>query len=281
MTARWLSLRWFAAQLPNAPEIFELTASIARRRGAHEEGVRNYNAPWNWIHATSSLFSNSPSAITLLRRYPDADCHDRSRIVASNRMIPRRRRREASFTSIGKLTLDLYTKTIDEIRAKNPASRSRVSPICGFSALSRERDATAADMALTALGDATFGDSHTQFDAAFGRGLLARMMKDENKGTRRVCRDSTGTGENGTGAAGFGPAVCTLALIDAGLGGRKMRCARADALRVGTAREGCVERRGHDPLFGNRRRMGGRERSRSAKSCESGAAPPVLLLMAD
>ena len=39
-------------------------------------------------------------------------------------------------------------------------------------------------MALTALGDATFGDNQTQFGAAFGRGLLARMMKDESKGAR-------------------------------------------------------------------------------------------------
>src|SRR5438034_2187437 len=29
-------------KLPNAPEIFELTAAIARRRGAHEAGVRNF-----------------------------------------------------------------------------------------------------------------------------------------------------------------------------------------------------------------------------------------------
>ena len=44
-----------------------------------------------------------------------------------------------------------------------------------------ERDAAAADMALSALGDATFGDDTIQFNAAFGRGLLARMIKDEAK----------------------------------------------------------------------------------------------------
>ena len=62
-----------------------------------------------------------------------------------------------------------------------------------------ERDATAADMALTALGDATFGDNQTQFGAAFGRGLLARMMKDEAKARARVCRDSSRTGEDRSG----------------------------------------------------------------------------------
>jgi len=30
-------------KLPNAPQIFELTAAIARRRGAHEEGVRKFS----------------------------------------------------------------------------------------------------------------------------------------------------------------------------------------------------------------------------------------------
>ena len=89
--------------------------------------------------------------------------------------------------------------------ARKTRKRPRVLRICRSSVLLAERDAASAEMALTELGDATFGDNQTQLTAAFGRGLLARMMKDESKGTRRVCRDSSRTGEDRTGAAGFRP----------------------------------------------------------------------------
>jgi len=73
-------------------------------------------------------------------------------------------------------------------------------------------------MALTALGDVTFGDSSTQFSAAFGRALLARMMKDESKarsafGALRAEQEKIVQAQ-----PDYGPAICILALIDAGLG---------------------------------------------------------------
>src|SRR5204863_26446 len=80
-------------KLPNAPQIFELTAAIARRRGAHEEGCEITSAPWNWIRATSSRSSNSPLATKLsagfLRSLPLKTAH-----YPSNQMILRRRQGE-------------------------------------------------------------------------------------------------------------------------------------------------------------------------------------------
>src|SRR5205814_7399113 len=84
-----------------------------------------------------------------------------------------------------------------------------------------ERDATAGEMALTALGDATFGDSQTRFGAAFGRGLLARMMKDEAKARAAFAAIRPEQEKIVRAQPDFGPALCILALIDAGLGRRE------------------------------------------------------------
>ena len=74
-----------------------------------------------------------------------------------------------------------------------------------------ERDASAGELALTALGDATFGDSQTQFNAAFGRALLARMMKDENKARSAFAAIRPQQEQIVRASPDFGPALCILA----------------------------------------------------------------------
>ena len=45
--------------------------------------------------------------------------------------------------------------------------------MCGSLGALAERDASGAETALNAFGDATFGDGQMQFDAEFGRGLCS------------------------------------------------------------------------------------------------------------
>jgi hypothetical protein len=61
--------------------------------------------------------------------------------------------------------------------------------------------------------------------AAFGRGLLARMMNDEAKARAAFAAIRPEQEKIVRAQPDFGPAVCTLALIDAGLGRKE------DALR--------------------------------------------------
>ena len=88
-----------------------------------------------------------------------------------------------------------------------------------------EHDAAAAEMALAALEDATFGDDATQFSAAFGRGLLARMTKDEAKARAAFAAIRSEQEKVVQAQPNYGPPLCILALIDAGLGRKE------DALR--------------------------------------------------
>src|SRR5439155_7935190 len=108
-------------------------------------------------------------------------------------------------------------QTIDEIRGKNPEAIKSVADGWFICALA-ERDAAEAEMALTALGDATFGDNSTQFSTVFGRGLLARMIKDETKARSAFAAIRSQQKKIVQEQADYGPAMCILALIDAGLG---------------------------------------------------------------
>jgi hypothetical protein len=80
-----------------------------------------------------------------------------------------------------------------------------------------ERDAAAAESALTALGDGVFGDNFG-FSANFGRGLFARMIKDESKARDAFAPLRPEQEKLVQAQPDYGPAICILALIDAGLG---------------------------------------------------------------
>src|SRR5205823_6194448 len=108
-------------------------------------------------------------------------------------------------------------QAVDQIRAENPTAVRSVADAWLIGALA-ERDAAGAEMALMALGDGSFGDNSTQFSADFGRGLLARMMKDNAKAYAVFAAIRPDQEKIVQAQPDYGPAVCILALVDAGLG---------------------------------------------------------------
>src|SRR5437762_3975317 len=166
-------------KVPNATEIFDLTAAIARRRGAHEAGVRNFQRAAELDPRNIFTLQQLAISYTLLRRYPDCIATiDRALSIKPDDWETKAQRPLALFD--WKADTRPLHQMIDELHAKNPDAVKSVADVWFICALA-ERDATAGDKALTAFGDATFGDNQMQFGAAFGRGLLARMMKDEAK----------------------------------------------------------------------------------------------------
>jgi tetratricopeptide (TPR) repeat protein len=88
----------------------------------------------------------------------------------------------------------------------------------GLSALLQNGTRRRQKWPLTALRDATFGDNSTQFSANFGAGLVAWMLKDENKARSAFASLRPEQEKIVQAQLDYGPAVCILALIDAGLG---------------------------------------------------------------
>ncbi len=212
--------------LPNDPRIFELTAAIMRRRGKHEEGLRNYERALELDPRNFFTLQQVALSYLNLHRYSDeAATLDRALSIKPDDV-------DTKVTRAG-VMLDWKADTrplhqaIAEIREKNPEAIRRVADAWLLCALA-ERDVVAAKAALAALGDNTFGDNSTQFSAQFGEGLVARMAKDEARArtafnVARVQQEKIIQEQQEP----FGPSFCILGLIDAGLGRKE------EALREG------------------------------------------------
>jgi TolB-like protein len=203
--------------MPNAPQIFQLTGYIARRRGAHEEGLRNLQRAVELDPRNFFTLQQLSLSYKVLRRYAEEIAtEDRALSIKPDDAETKAAHALASFD--WKADARPLHQTIDEIRTKNPEAVKSVADVWFICALA-EHDAGAAEAALAALGDGSlFNDNSTVFSADFGRALLARMIHDENKarslfGAIRAAQERIVQAQ-----PDYGPAVCILALIDAGLG---------------------------------------------------------------
>jgi tetratricopeptide (TPR) repeat protein len=107
---------------------------------------------------------------------------------------------------------------IDSILAGSPDAISDAADNWFACALA-ERDPTAAERALVALGGNPFwGDNTVSLSRSFGEGLLARMMKDEAKATAAFTKARLEQEAIVQAQPDYGPPLCVLGLIDAALG---------------------------------------------------------------
>jgi TolB-like protein/class 3 adenylate cyclase/Tfp pilus assembly protein PilF len=211
--------------LPNDPRVFELMGYISRRRGKQEEGLEYINRaltldPRNWFTLQQVGLS-----YLYLRRFPE-------NVAVLDRALAIKPDDPDTMVARGVTILSwkgdthLLHQTIEELRAKNPAAISGVADSWFLCALA-ERDVKAGEAALAALGDNTFGDDATQFSASFGRGLLARMINDENKARAAFTAARNTQEKRVQEQPDYAPAISILGIIDAALGHKE------DALREG------------------------------------------------
>jgi len=211
--------------LPNDPRIFELTGFIQVRQGKHEESLRNRERALQLDPRNLHTGQKIALLYSLLRRYAEsAAALDRCLAINPNDVD----------TRVARAHLDVYRKAdprplhqmIDSIRAENPGAVATVADNWFHCALA-ERDASAAEAALEALGENTFGNDAVQFRRAFGEGLIARMTNDEGKAHSAFSVARAEQEKRVQAQPNYGPALCVLGLIDAGLGRKE------EALREG------------------------------------------------
>jgi len=109
-------------------------------------------------------------------------------------------------------------QTIDSILAQGPSAIAPGADVWFQCALA-ERDSAAAERALVAVGDGPcWGESAIALSRSFGEGLLARMTKDEARAHAAFEAASAQQEKIVQAQPDYGPALCVLAMIDAGLG---------------------------------------------------------------
>ena len=121
----------------------------------------------------------------------------------------------------------LLRTSIEAALAQDPNAAVKIADDWVLLALC-ERDAVAADRALAALGDNTFGeDAAFRLSAAFGEGLAALLRKDPAAAQAAFTKARAEKEESIQGQPEFAPTLSVLGLIDAFLGRKK------EALRQG------------------------------------------------
>jgi eukaryotic-like serine/threonine-protein kinase len=202
--------------LPNDPRIFELIGFIRWRQGRYEESVRSFERALELDPRNLYTLQQVAMKYNLLRRYGDgAALLDRCLAISSNDIDTRaaRARLELEWRAD---PIPLH-KFIDAIRAENPGTVATVADSWFAYALA-ERDASAAEAALGALGEATFGNDATQFSRSVGEGLVARMTNDQVKARSAFSAARAEQEKRVQAQPNYGPAISILGLIDAGLG---------------------------------------------------------------
>ena len=203
--------------LPNDARTFGLTGYIQRRQGHWEESTRNLERAAELDPRDIETLQAGASSYWLCRRYPEAKSWY-ARVLAFEPNDAETKVLLAYVDFAWKADTRPLHQTIDSIRATNPAA---VVPDIAqwwlYCALA-ERDGAAAKDALIASGDAVFFTHNVPLNRPFIEGVIARMIKDNEKARSAFSAARTEQEKIVQAQPNFGPALCALGLIDAGLG---------------------------------------------------------------
>jgi TolB-like protein len=211
-------LKLASQTLPNDARLFVLKGYIERRRpgGNQEQALHNLEHAMQLDPRNFWLLQQTSLSYDLLRRYREEKAIlDRMLAVEPNDAGTKAARAFVEFD--WKANTRPLHQVLDEIRAQNASAIHSVADSWLACALA-ERDSAAAVNALAALGENTFGNETVKFRPLFVEALIARMTGDETK-ARFAFTAARGEQEKIVQALpSYGPALCVLGLIDAGLG---------------------------------------------------------------
>ena len=211
--------------LPNDPKAFELKGYIERRQGKQDEALRDIEYATELDPRNVLTLQQLALSYELLRRYAEEGLvWDRVLAIEPNDAETKAER------ALVELNWKAYTRPlhqlIDSIRVTHSAALSGASDAWLICALA-ERDATAAQNALIAMGDTPLRDGTVQFSRPFVEGIIACLTKDEGKARLAFTAARSEQEKIIQAQPDYGPPLCVLGLIDAALG------RKGDALREG------------------------------------------------
>ena len=207
--------------LPNDPRLVELTGYILRRRGQQEEGLQNLQRASELDPRNFITLQQIGLSYQFLGRYADAiAAMDRALAIVPDSVETRDVR--VLFYFFWKADTRPALQMIDALLAQGPSAIAIAANTWFLCALA-ERDPAAAERALVAVGDnACWSEGVIALNRSFGEGLLARMTKDEAR-ARTAFEAARAQQEKVVQAQpDYGPALCVLGLIDAGLGRKEL-----------------------------------------------------------
>ena len=212
--------------LPNDAGVFELKGYIERRQGKQEEAVRSLERAIDLDPRNTFTLQQIALSYHHLRRFAEEkSVLDRALAIEPNDVDTKEARAFVEFH--WKADARPLHQMLDSIRATNPAATQSIADgwlICALA----ERDAGAAKNAAIAAGtNPPFTDEAINFSRPFVEGIIARVAKDDEKARSAFTAARAEQEKIIHAQPNYGPPLCVLGLIDAGLGRKE------EALREG------------------------------------------------
>jgi len=205
--------------LPNDARIFRMMGYIQRRQGHWQVSMQNLERSANLDPRNTETLQQIALSYGVLRRYAEEkSVLDRALAIEPDDVSTKVALAAVQFH--WKADTHPLHQTIDSIGAARAGALLSAADD-GLSCALAERDVAAAKNALDAIRDTPLTDYLVQFDRLIIQGVVARMTK--NDGDARALFTAARTQQEKTVQAepNYGPALCVLGLLDAGLGRRE------------------------------------------------------------
>ena len=211
--------------LPNSPRLFALKGYIERRQGRWEESTRNLERAIDLDPRDFFTLQQIAISYGVLRRYAE----EKSVLDRALSIVP-----DDVDTKVARASVEFHWKAdtrslhqaIDSIRATNPAALPNIANDWLSCALA-ERDIAAAKDALNAFGEIPLTDYAVHSNRPLIEGVIARLTNDDETARAALTVARVEQEKAVQAQPNYGPPLCVLGLIDAGLGRKE------EALREG------------------------------------------------
>jgi len=204
--------------LLNDPRVFAWKGFIERRQGRWEESTRNRQRAIELDPRNVETLQQTALSYEYLRRFGEQkSMFDRVLAIVPNDAVTEAARALVELNRQGD-TKPLH-QVVDSIRATNPGATQSIADTWLICALA-ERDPAAAEDALTAFNGNPphLTSDNVPLTRLLLEGVIARMTKDDVRARSAFVAARAEQEKTVQAEPNYGPAVCVLGLIDAGLG---------------------------------------------------------------
>lgn len=201
------------------PWVTNLKGYIERRQGRWEEALRDLERSIELDPRNVLTLQQTAATYLCLRRHSEAKAL-LDRVVAIEPDNPVAKVSQAFLDFDWHADTRALHQVIETVRATNPAALSTIANYWLNCAMA-ERDGVAAHQAVAAAGENPFTAlsfaENMNFSGPFIEGLIARFMNDNVKARSAFTAARVVQEKIIHGQPNYGPALCVLGLIDAGL----------------------------------------------------------------
>jgi tetratricopeptide (TPR) repeat protein len=202
--------------IPNNSQLFELKGYILRRQAKQEEALQNLERAADLDPRNVLLLQQIALSYDHVRRYSDEkSAWQRALAIAPDDVHTKLPLANVEFD--WKADILPLRRLVDSIRSSDPALVPAIADAWFLCALI-DRDADAAKDALIALGDAPLSYEAVELNRLVLQGIIARMTNDPAQAQASFMAARAEQEKIVDAQPNYGPGLCVLGLIDAGLG---------------------------------------------------------------